>query len=366
MGTRRPGWFHTAVAETISTIRSPRPYIRHHQTPPACHRIDQALLERRLTFADHRRTPGLARHAPRRWFVQRGVQPQAGNHGDQGRTSLSSSIAAKLASPTPMMRRCGNQNAAWISTCLPQSVSFLCWRLPDFCSSQYRSEGARTVRNGSAQHRPAQGILRQQHEREPAQAARLDEVTMRGADRISIDATSLDPRSPSPFDGVIEADHHRVVVGDEGVDQQAEQAARQPAAGPCVAVEHTVIVGKLRDVPKTHDAQSRRDGASARDKDRAHNQDQHMPHVGAVNAPRKGCIRAASASGTSRPAAFGIHIPRIHVSGQDLTIAGPVRISYDITLDSITQDLTQRHIVPTMIYRLVEMAKVELRGRREI
>jgi hypothetical protein len=26
MGTRRPGWFHTAVLEMISTIRSPRPY----------------------------------------------------------------------------------------------------------------------------------------------------------------------------------------------------------------------------------------------------------------------------------------------------------------------------------------------------
>jgi hypothetical protein len=58
------------------------------------------------------------------------------------------------------------------------------------------------------------------------------------------------------------------------VDKQAEQTARQPAAGPYVAVEHAVIVGKLRPLLETHDAQGRRDGASARDKDRAHHQDQ--------------------------------------------------------------------------------------------
>ena len=75
-----------------------------------------------------------------------------------GRTSLSRSIAAKLTSPTPMMRRCGNQSAAWISTCLPQSVSFLSCRWPGLCSCQYRSEGASTVKNGSAQQRPAQEV----------------------------------------------------------------------------------------------------------------------------------------------------------------------------------------------------------------
>ena len=165
-----------------------------------------------------------------------------------GRTSLSRSMAAKLASPTPMMRRCGSQSAAWIKTCLPQSVSFLCWRLPGLCSCQYRSEGARTVRNGKAQQRPAQGIFRQQHEREPAQAARLDEVAMRRAHRISIDATNLDPRSPSPFYGIVEADHHRIVVANEGIDEQAEQAAREPRLEPYVPVEHAVIVGKMRDL----------------------------------------------------------------------------------------------------------------------
>ena len=193
-----------------------------------------------------------------------------------GRTSLSRSMAAKLASPMPMIRRCGSQSAAWIRTCLPQSVSFLCWRLPDLCWCQYRFKGAMTVRKRECPTPPGPRDG-QQHERKPAQAARLNEVAVRRADRVSIDAMCFDPPSPSPFYGVVEADHHRVAARDEGVDKPAEQMAGQPAAGLYVAVEHAVIVGKLRHLLETHDAQGRRNGASARDKDRAHHQDQHMP-----------------------------------------------------------------------------------------
>ena len=49
----------------------------------------------------------------------------------------------------------GSRRAAWSRACPAQSVSFLC--LPPR-SRANRSEGASTVRNGSAQTRPAQGI----------------------------------------------------------------------------------------------------------------------------------------------------------------------------------------------------------------
>src|SRR3954447_15030560 len=65
------------------------------------------------------------------------------------------SRAAKLLSPTSTTSRPGSQRRAWRATCRAQSVSFL-WRLPRW--RQYRSEGARAVRNGRAQTRPAQGI----------------------------------------------------------------------------------------------------------------------------------------------------------------------------------------------------------------
>jgi hypothetical protein len=50
-------------------------------------------------------------------------------------------------------------------------------------------------------------------------------LTARRAHRIPVNTTRFNPRSPSPFNGVIEADHDRLVIGDEGIDKQAEQAA---------------------------------------------------------------------------------------------------------------------------------------------
>ena len=71
------------------------------------------------------------------------------------RTALSSSMAAKPLSVTATICRSGSQRATCSMTCRPQSVSFLCRRL---CLRAYRSDGARTVKNGSAQMRPAQVI----------------------------------------------------------------------------------------------------------------------------------------------------------------------------------------------------------------
>src|ERR1700712_6138128 len=103
---------------------------RHQQTPPTCLWIDQALLQCGLTFADNRRAPGLPgmRFGAGLWSAASSRRRVIMVTHD--RTLLSRSMAAKLASPTPMMRRCGNQSGAWIRTCLPP-VSFLCWRLPD-------------------------------------------------------------------------------------------------------------------------------------------------------------------------------------------------------------------------------------------
>jgi hypothetical protein len=64
------------------------------------------------------------------------------------------SRAEKPPSATSTNGRPGIQRRACRTSCRPQSVSFL-RRSPR--SRQYRSEGARAVKNGSAQTRPAQG-----------------------------------------------------------------------------------------------------------------------------------------------------------------------------------------------------------------
>jgi hypothetical protein len=43
---------------------------------------------------------------------------------------------------------------------------------------------------------------------QPAQAAGFDEVSVRGADRVTIDAAGSDFRSPAPLDCIIDANHH--------------------------------------------------------------------------------------------------------------------------------------------------------------
>src|SRR3954453_1000131 len=70
-------------------------------------------------------------------------------------TSRRSSIAEKLLSPTAITRRPGSQRAVWSNTWRAQSVGFLC-RWPR--SVAERSEGASTLRKGSAQTQPAQGM----------------------------------------------------------------------------------------------------------------------------------------------------------------------------------------------------------------
>jgi hypothetical protein len=137
--------------------------------------------------------------------------------------------------------------------------------------------------DGQKRQRPAPSgprDLRQQHEREPAQATGFNEVTVRRAYRIAVDTACLDPCSQPALDGVIQADQNRFVMGDEGVDQQTEETARQPAAGPDVTVEHAVIVGKMCDLIEPHDAQGRGDRAPARYEDRSRYQHQDMPPRG--------------------------------------------------------------------------------------
>jgi hypothetical protein len=69
--------------------------------------------------------------------------------------AASSSRAAKPMSATSTSSRSGSQRRACRTIWRAQSISVLwCFR----CARQYRSEGARAVRNGSAQVRAAHGI----------------------------------------------------------------------------------------------------------------------------------------------------------------------------------------------------------------
>lgn len=161
---------------------------------------------------------------------------------------------------------------------------------------------------------------------------------MRRTNGVPVDAPLLDPHAPPPLDRVVHANHDRLLTGDEGADEQSEQDAGKPAAGPSVAVQHAVIGGELRQFAASGGAQRRGDGASAGNQDCSHHEHQDMLPG---SRRERGSERQQPLSQSPR------HITPIclrHSSSPksapqgDSTISSPLRIVQAITFDSITQD----------------------------
>src|SRR5262252_10661284 len=95
---------------------------------------------------------------------------------------------------------------------------------------QYRQE-----RQGPAP--VAEGQWDHGHEGKPAQAARLDEMAVRGAHRIAVDAARRDLLAPAPLDGVVDADDDRPVRQETFEDYHQQLAGNGPAV-PARLAEH--------------------------------------------------------------------------------------------------------------------------------
>src|SRR5271165_4361583 len=180
MGTQWPGWFHIAVPETISTIRSPRPY--HPVTNRRRHRVFRLArrclrLGRRLPTTGGRPTD-LTGQSPWRRFVERSIEPPAGDHGepwshvveqvDRGEAGIADANEASVRQP---QRR--------LDQYLPGPVGkLLVLPLSLFMLIPIALRGGQDGQERQCPATPGPGDLRQQHDREPAQAARLDEMTV--------------------------------------------------------------------------------------------------------------------------------------------------------------------------------------------
>ncbi len=77
-------------------------------------------------------------------------------------------------------------------------------------------------------------------------------------------------------------------VGDEGVDQQTAQAAREPQARPAIAVENPVVVREAWILVEAGDAQSSGDGASPGAQDRANDKSEYVLPSWRTNAALNG------------------------------------------------------------------------------
>src|ERR1019366_2055358 len=92
------------------------------------------------------------------------------------------------------------------------------------------------------------------HEREPALAARLDEMTVRGAHWVAIDAARGDLAAPATLDRIVDPDHHRP-GGQEPVEDHRQQRAGDGATVPSRLAEHIVVEREIAGLAEAHDAQ---------------------------------------------------------------------------------------------------------------
>ncbi len=137
----------------------------------------------------------------------------------------------------------------------------------------FRRAKHRQKRQGPNRRCP--GNLDQQHTRQPAQSAGFDKVRFRGAHRIVINAFGADLVSAPPLQRVIEA-KQQGAPRSKGPDQQPQQNTTESQRRPLRAIEHAMVILKMRIITLAHDTQAGGHGAFAESQNRADQQDLRM------------------------------------------------------------------------------------------
>ena len=158
--------------------------------------------------------------------------------------------------------------------------------------------------------RPAQGMWTSScadNQRRPLvpglRRGRLHEVSLRGTDRIAIDAARADFLPPAPLDGIVDANHHGGVRAQEAGDQQTQQPACHGAGRPHGPAEHAMVDREVGLLLAPKNTQCRRDGSLARRQDGAcHQQQDILPgragkQLGQVGQPRLQAFRQRGLAG---------------------------------------------------------------------
>ncbi len=250
----------------MSSRRSPCPY--QPVTVTRCHPVFGSA--RRWSSvgwprAGHARAPLGARQARRRRVEQAGVEPQPGDHGHMaahGCEQLNDGVAAVGDGYDLPVRQPARDQEQQLPCAIRQQL------VPASLGLGVALGGRQGGEERQSPDPPGERHGREQHQTDPAQARRLDEVAAAGAHGVAVDAARLDPCTPAALDGLVDANHDRS-VRHEGRDQQPEQAARRGLTRPAAAVEHAVVVGEARRPAQAHAAQRRGNGAPARGQDGA-------------------------------------------------------------------------------------------------
>ena len=223
--TGRPAWRQTAVAEQISTTRSPSPY--QPGTVTRCQRVvsstsTSARVGRRAPLVRGRPTvPGrrggagsYSAASSRRRVMQ--VRPC--------RASVSQELQGGEAAVAQQHDLAPGQPAACLQGHLPRPVGQLL--VPPAALAAVALRGGERGQERQRPDAPGPGDRGQQHQAEPAQAAGLDEVALRGADRVAVDALGADALAAAALDRVVDAQHA------PGRSARRRRSAGRAAGGP--------------------------------------------------------------------------------------------------------------------------------------
>ena len=123
----------------------------------------------------------------------------------------------------------------------------------------------------AAPRRARPGDWGEHHQAHPAQPARLDEVTVGGANRITVDTFGRDPLAAAALDRIVRSQDHGAALR-ERVDEETEQNAAAGARAPRRPVEDAVDVHESPLLRAAQDAQDACHRALPRREDRADQQ----------------------------------------------------------------------------------------------
>ena len=132
--------------------------------------------------------------------------------------------------------------------------------------------GRQAAQEGQGPAVPAPGDIDDQRQNHPAQAARDDELTLAGGNRVAMVGAFADRGPAPPLQGLID-DQGQCALGSEGLDQQEEQAACEFQGGPAGAAEDGMEPAEVGVVLVSGGAEGRGDGASSAGQDRARDED---------------------------------------------------------------------------------------------
>src|SRR5262245_38122280 len=112
----------------------------------------------------------------------------------------------------------------------------------------------------------------QQHAAQPSQATCLDEVRMRGTNRIAVDPFGFDLFPAPSFDGVVDPNHQLAGRG-KSSDQQAQQDAARRQGRPSRPIQDSMVTLETLLLAQSHHTQGGGHGAFAGRQNRSDHQD---------------------------------------------------------------------------------------------